>query len=54
MGGVQVIQDARLFFGNGIAGCIGTEMLAMAGEEDGWISIENAFDSHVQHTRSVQ
>jgi hypothetical protein len=48
---VQMVQNAGLVFGDRFPSFVLAHMLAMAGEKDGWIGIQETSDSRVEHTR---
>jgi hypothetical protein len=48
---VKMLQYARLVFTKRISFLVTAQMLPVAGEEDHGVSIEEASDSRVQHTR---
>ena len=48
---MQVVQDAGLMLGDGLSGFVFANMLAMAGEKDGWVGIQEAPDSRINHRR---
>jgi hypothetical protein len=44
-----VVENAGLALGDGVAGIVGTQMAAMAGEENGRVCIEDASHFGIQH-----
>ncbi|MGA7892784.1 MAG: hypothetical protein WCA49_06155, partial [Candidatus Sulfotelmatobacter sp.] len=47
---MQMIQDTGLALSDSLSSFVLPHMLTMAGEKDGWISIQKTSDSRVYHT----